>query len=274
MIRLFYLKLLFFNCTLFFSCSRPDKTNEIIGHEIILKNKVKKITEYKSIVHLGIVEKEQIINFKFFNEKGYLIKEKLFSSNGNTESVINYEYNINNNLVQKIGLDSINNLLFKETQSYDKNNNRIELFFYLPDKTYKYRNIAVYDNLGRMIELDWYWPTGLKAINKYKYDGSNKTEDVEYNPEGKFQYNWIYKYDFNNNLTEAIQFYPGKIINSKIVYSYNSENLLIKQVNYFGESIQNVITLNYDCNQLLQEKTEYSSSGRILAKYKYKYEFY
>lgn len=266
--------LFFVFCTLFVNCSDINKTVEEKERDLIVKCKIKSITEYMTVIHLGIEEDEIVSREKNFNEKGLIIKEKNFSSKGNVECINFYEYDNNDNLILKTGLNEDSSLLFKEARTFDVKNNRKELYFYLPDGTYKYRNIAVYDDEGRMIKLDWYWPTGFKARNLYKYDDFKKIEDVEYDPEGKFLYKWVYSYNEKGNLIGAVQYYPNSFLNCKIIYEYNIFNMLSKQINYFRESVQGVTTFNYDKNNLLKVKTEYSSTGRVTAKYRYKYEYF
>lgn len=258
----------------FSSCSynSVSKSEDQIEMEFALKHRIKSITEFKD-AQFGSFEKEQISHWKTFDEKG-LKKKEIGYSDGKIESVVTYEHDNQGNLICSNAIKSDSSFLFKATMNYYENNLRKELYFFLPDGTYKYRNIATYDNDGKMTELKYYWPDGLKAQNKYVYDGNNKIEDTEYAPDGQFRYKWKYKYDSDDNLTEAVQYYPGNRINGKINYEYDSNNLLIKQVNFFGESVQNVISFEYNSQKLLSLKTETTYFGIVSSKYKYQYEFY
>lgn len=276
------MRILFIKCFKFIilllcisACSSDSgiKTEEQLEQEWTLKYKIKNVTEYKTPFKFGTEENEQLSHFKFFDEKGLKQKE-IGYSNGSIETISLFEYDKNENLLNVKGINSDSGFLFKVTRTYYENNLRKDLYFYLPDGTYKYRNLATYDKAGKMIELKYYWTDGLKAINKYQYRGNKKTEDTEYSPEGEFRYKWIYKYDNRDNLIEALQYYPDSIINSKIIYEYDSGKLLTKQSNHFGESIQTIFLFTYNDKKLLSSKIEISAAGMISAKYRYQYEFY
>lgn len=258
------------------SCSTINHTNtdEEKEQEIVLKNKIKSITEYKTIFHLGIQEKEIPSHVKTFNIAGFKTNETNYNSDESVEFLISHKYDNNGNIILTTGLGSESNLLFKITRSYDEDNNRKDFVSHLPDGTFKYKNTAAYDKAGRMIELVWYRPDGLKAINKFRYDGRKKIEDAEYDPSGKFQYRWIYKYDGKENLIEATQYAPDNTTNCKINSEYNRDNQILKQISYIGESIQSTTTFEYDKKKLLIFKTEYSATGKIEAKFRYLYEFF
>ena len=254
------------------ACSSVTKTDQEKERELIVSNNIKSITEYATILHLGIEKKEQLHRIKLFNTKGFIIKETIFSADDSIESIVTYEYDKDDNLVLSTSMNADSGILFIETRTYDEKNNRKELYFYLPDGTYKYRNSASWDNKGRMIELDWYWTDGLSAKITYAYDGMKMIEKAEYNSAEKLQFKWRYKYDARENIIQAIQYYPNNIINSKITYEYNKYNQMIKQSYYNGESIHKMVTFAYNKSNLLSAKTEYSPSGRISIKYRNQYE--
>ncbi len=257
------------------SCSSDykSKTEEQMENEMALKYRIRNITEYKTTFQFGNQQNKQISNLKIFDENG-MKKKEIGYSLGSIENIITFEYDKNGNLLNESGIKKDSSFLFKITRSYYENNLRKELYFYLPDGTYKYRNLATYDKSGRMIELKYYWPDGLKSINKYVYRGHKKTEDTEYSPDGEFRYKWIYKYDNKDNLIEAVQYYPNNIINRKITYEYDLGRLLVKQSNYFGESIQNIFSFAYNDKKLMSSKIETSAGGMISAKFSYQYDFY
>ena len=257
------------------SCSTDyrTKTEDQREQEKALRYNIKNIREYKSTFQFGVEQKPQLSNLKNFDEDGIKRKETAYSD-GNIQSITTFEYDKNDNLITKNGMYQDSSFLFKITQNYYENNLRKEYYFYLPNGTYKYRNLATYDDSGRMTELKYYWPTGIKSINKYQYRGDKKTEDVEYSPTGEFKYRWIYKYDNRDNLVEAVQYYPDSIINGKNTYEYDSGKLLIKQVNYLGESVQNIFIFTYNDKKLVASETEMTSSGTIYAKYTYEYDYY
>ncbi len=250
------------------------KTDEEKEHQLALEHNIKSIKEFKT-AFLGDVPQKEIRSHEiFFNEDGNKIKEMDYSSETDKGLTITYEYDKKENLISSKCLNPDNSIVFKTMRNYYADGNRKDLYFYLPDGTYKYRNTAEYDEKGNMINLKWFWPTGFKAENKYTYNDTKPMENSEYNPEGVFLYKWVYKYDKRDNLIEAIQYYPNNSINSKIDYAYNTKNQLIKQDNIIGEFVQNSLIFEYNNKNLLCTKTEYSTSGIISSKVRFEYEYY
>jgi hypothetical protein len=258
----------------FSACNdKAIKSDEKKEQAMVLKNKIKTITEYRSNVFLGVKQTEQLSEVKTYNGRGLKTREVAYTNDGAIDLIITYQYDTKDNLIAKVAVNNDNNLIFKDTRSYDAKNNRKELYHYLPDGTYKYKNIASYDDNYRMTELAWYWPTGFVSKNVYSYNGFNKISDTEYSANGKITYEWEFKYNPNDNLIEATQYYPGNILTRKITYEYNSQNQLVKQTTFTGESVENTFTCQYDSKNLLSQKTEYSSAGKIAAAFRYLYEF-
>lgn len=268
-IPMIFLLLLISSC----STDHSTKTEDQLEHEMVVKHRIKSITDYKVNFDFGVEQKEQMVHIRNFDKNGLKQKETTYTD-GILTSSRTFEYDKNGNLLTVNAIEPDSSFMFKVTMNYYENNLRKEYYFYLPSGAYKYRNLATYDKAGKMIELKYFWPDGLKAINKYKYDGDKKTEDTEYAPDGKFRYNWIYKYNKNDNLIEAIQYYPNNKINGKIINEYNLDDLLIKQTIYLEEFISTVLTFTYNAKKLVSGKIEATPGGRISAKYRYEYEFY
>ena len=162
----------------------------------------------------------------------------------------------------------------RETRSYDEKNNLKGSIYSLSDGTVEHKYAYLYDNEGRMAVMKIYWPAELSAIHKYTYEGRKKLEDAEYSPEGGSLGKWDYKYDPHGNLIEAVQSDPNSNNRRKISYFYNLINQVTKQVTYSGESLQSTISFEYDKKYLFSLKTEFSSAGKIIAKYRYQYAFF
>jgi hypothetical protein len=255
------------------TCShRGLKTEEQRERDWILKNRITKVTEYRTNVYLGKQQKANVSYIRLYNKAGLKIHETDFTSQGDTDLLFSYEYDSNNNPLLTTSVDKNNHLAWKVVRTYDKSNNRKELYHYLTNGTYKYRTVASYDSQGRITELAWHWTTGLRSRNVYAYDGLNKISDTEYSAEGNEAYQWKYKYDSLNNLVEAVQYYPGNVLTQKITWEFNGENRLIKQSKYQSQQLENYITFQYDSHGLLSFKTDYSSSGKPTAIFKYDYE--
>lgn len=260
---------------LFAACTLSTINNKKSERELILTYKIKSIKEYMTVVHFGIEEKEKLHRVKLYNEKGLLTKETVFREDTGIDYIATYEYDTNGNLKLTQETDPDGRLVFKIMQSFDEKNNLKDFRRYVrPNGPYIIGNTNKYDSKGRKIETDWFNPSGPLAIEKYTYDGMKMIEDVQNDMQGKLEFRWIDKYDESVNLIEAVQYYPGGLINLKMDYDYNKENEMLKETTYIrGTILQYLATFNYDAKHLLVAKTEYSSPGKISAKYRYEYEF-
>ena len=257
-----------------YSCSENSKSiSDDDKQRLLIKdNKIANITEFKTVYLTGMQQKEQISKKQFFNKDGYKIYEENYKDDGTLNLTIYYTYE-NNRLIVSKGLNADSTLLFNETRSYFENGNRKELIFYLPDGTYKYRNVATYDNNNKMTELAWYWPEGLKAINKFKYDGNRKTEDAEYGPDGKFRYKWKYVYDNKGNLIKSVQYNSTGNENASLAITYNTLNQKVSEESLAGSGLKSKCVYEYNENKLVKTKTELSALNNVSARYRYEYTF-
>jgi hypothetical protein len=196
-----------------------------------------------------------------------------YAADGSIESTIACDYDKNNNLVLMNGVNA-DGTSFREVTSYDKNGNRLELYHYLPDGTYKFKKSFTHDSNGKEIEIDWYGHGKLIAKVFYVYDGENLIKETESSPKAELVYTWNYKYDTNNNLVEAVQIMPDNTIMKKIAYTFGNDNQLIKKISYSGEEIENSKTFEYNENGLLLFQSDFNPFGNISIKYRYTYELF
>ena len=260
----------------FSTCSMNSVKNpKEHDRELILKYKIKTVTEYVTSWNLGINEHERTNNIKSYNAKGLLTKETGFLKDGNIDFNSTNQYDKNDNLLSRISVKRDGTFISKIVRRYDQKNNLTELFrFEERDGPYMYGNTYTYDSKGRMKVCNWFWPSGLKAVDTYTYKGNLMIENVNLDSKGNFRFKWVNKYDPGDNLKESTQYYPNKIIQCRIVYQYNEKNELMELVRYFGETVQYRATYQYDKNGLLFKKMEYDPMGKISAQYRYRYEKY
>ena len=89
------------------SCKQSEKKNDLTEEN--LKGKVKSIKEtpYEAVDKFGQIEKGNVLyddgtSFTIYNEKGNIIEENHYDSNGRLDSKYTYEYDKNNNWTQRI----------------------------------------------------------------------------------------------------------------------------------------------------------------------------
>ena len=138
--------------TLSASCNQSEKKNDLT--EKNLKGKVKSIKEtpYEAVDKFGQIEKGNVLyddytSFTIYDEKGNIIEENYYDSDGNLSSKDTYEYDEKGNNIEKNNYDSDGSLNSKTTYKYDEKGNMIE-----------------YNTDGRF---------GEKYTYKYEYDKNN-----------------------------------------------------------------------------------------------------
>ncbi|MBI4947360.1 MAG: hypothetical protein HY840_13290 [Bacteroidetes bacterium] len=264
----------FLSVLLLSGCLQPQKSDEEKERDRLIRNKIKSITEYKTLFTSNMAaKKEQPSHLKIFNAKGFTVKEINYNESGTAEHILTHEYDRNDNLICSITKASDSSLLGKATRSYDEKNNLKELIYFLPDGTIEYKYTYLYNSEGKMTEMNVYWPDVLSAVHTYIYDGKKKSEDAEYSAERKLLGKWNYKYDAHGNLLEAIRSDSDSGKNKKITYLYNTINQVIRQTTYSGEALQNTQSFAYNKKYFLSVKNEFSSDGKITARYRYQYNF-
>lgn len=271
--KYFQMKIVFL-IILIFSAGCAKKTGEEKECETALVNKIKSMAEYKTHVYPDTAEKEYLSYVAMYDKNGLKTEERTYNPDSTVEGITIHYYNAEGNQILTTKRNPDSSLVYKIERTYLKNHLRKDYIFYQPDGSFKYKNSAVYDNEGKMIELQWIRPEGFVSKNKYVYEGKNMVEDSEYGSNEQLQYKWICKYDEAGNLVEKIQYYPDNSVNGKITYEYSDDNLLLKETNYSRESVVYLLEYSYDEKKLLKEKTASSFSGSILSRCQYRYEFY
>lgn len=273
-----YYLLVFSYCAMIIACSDPVSdlsTKKKSEQDLVIAYKIKSITEYQGLVHLDIAEKEKLHHVKKFDEKGKLQTATGYLEDGTIDFISTCTYDKKDRLLEKKSTKESGFFISRDLKSYDtKNRTNGNLHFEDASGPYLYGNINYLDSLGRLIKSEIFWPTGLRSVETYKYDGMNMIVNEEYDANGVFQYRWKYKYDKAGNQIEGLQYYHDSIIHAKSLCEYDKNNLLTKRTDYINESVVYQATYDYDDRFLLRSKTEYSTFGRASAKYRYVYEFY
>ncbi len=267
-LTLFYLFLLY-------GCTQEQPLDPKDERAKILKYKIKSISEYITRINLGIPEKERIDHIRFFNQKGYFTREFRYLENEKIDYICNYAYDSHGNILRAKTVKSDSSLVADIEKKYNNKNQMTEqMCTEIAGGPYLYRNTFEYDTAGRMVDCHWYWPTGLRAVEKYFYDGKKKNKCINYGPSGQFLNNWIYKYDDRDNLIETIEYYPDSLVKSRVVCDYDKDNNMFQKTNYIESRVQVQSVYVYDKRGLLTSKTEYSSIGKESARLRYHYEYY
>src|SRR5689334_16062707 len=87
---------------LLIACSDKTKSDEEKERQIVLKNKIKTITEYRTNVFLGVKQTEQLSEVKTFNSRGLKIHEVDYTNDGTTDLIITFQYDKRDNLIEAV----------------------------------------------------------------------------------------------------------------------------------------------------------------------------
>lgn len=125
--------------------------------------------------------------------------------------------------------------------AYDKNANVTAKEEYRKDGTLKYKETTKYDSKGNTLE-ETLFDAAETQLNPEKNikrvckcdKNDNKTEELEYDGNGKLVTKTNYSYNSNGDKTvEVVYDASGKLI-KKIVYLYNSKGLRVQKKEYDG----------------------------------------
>ncbi len=276
--RIQYCFLIIFLCVMGLGCSDLESTNrnkKKTEHELILEYRIKSISEYQSLVHLDVPEKEKIHHVDQYDEKGNLQTATGYLNDGNVDFISTCTYDKDGNLLEKKSTKKGGFFISRDLKSYDTKNRRNQnLHFEDPTDPFLYGNINAFDTLGRLIESYIFWPTGAQAIQSYTFNGMMMVVNEQHAYNGGFQYRWAYKYDKNENQIEAIQYDQDSVVRARSLFAYDRNNQLIEKTDYLEGSVAYHARYTYDAKFLMSTKTEYSTFGRVSATYRYKYEYF
>ena len=259
----------------FYACAMGSKEpgEEKAERELISRNKIEKATEYSASIFGGIKQKEMLVHERTFDTDGKLMTELKFIPDSILDCSIVHAYTNTGNLDSTIARNADGSLLYRVKITYDDTDRRKEFFFYLPDGTYKYRNVSVYASSGQLAERSWYWPDGFKAKNVFVYENKRKISDTEIGPKGEFRYTWNYSYNKAGLLVEAIQLYPDSLVSAKVIYNYDSAGQMTEEQHENRSEFQSRSVYSYNSNGLLVLRVDFSASGRPIAEHRFAYEF-
>lgn len=205
------------------------------------------------------------------DEKGVILKSFKHYQDGSMDT-INYQYDSEGNLIEKVTVDSYNEveakelatyengklilkevfeydeLMGKETFLFDESGNMIEHHVWTPDdgnRAYKH----MYDEKGNLSQANQYnnkEELSGKAI--YSYNGDGKViEAIEETPHGTLT--TTIKYDENGNAVEQVETNPAGEINNKVERKYNEDKDIAEAVvfiDFHGRSVNQHYVLNYE----------------------------
>ncbi|MBI35690.1 MAG: hypothetical protein CMP67_10060 [Flavobacteriales bacterium] len=180
-----------------------------------------------------------------------------------------YKYNNKGNLIEEASYESDGDLFWKTTYHFDKNGNKVERNYISPNGS-----IGV-DKYGKKIVPASNKPNGSLVFKYiYKYDNNgNKVEEAKYKPDGSLMEKTTFKYDKNDEITNVYTYDPfeKQIYKTSYQKKYYS-NGIQKEKSLYNASGELKATYKYDDNGNETEEAIYNSDGSLSYKHIYKYD--
>jgi YD repeat-containing protein len=214
---------------------------------LVLKNKIKSISEYEHKVTFGkISDEKKLASVLNFDNSANMTETTLYNTGGRIE--------------------------VKNTFKYDANGNVAERTCYYPDGSVKFKEIFEYkyDNSDNVISAKITNTSNNSMLScTFKYNESNNiVERNVYNADGSLDGKQSYKYADNGNLIDITEYKPDGSILARVEYVYNDKILLtaIKR-NVLNRNDRWAYSYDNDGN-IIEEDTEVDGKT-TLTKFKY-----
>ncbi len=181
-----------------------------------------------------------------YNDDGLLMERVTIDSYDEVEAKNIYEYENSNLILEEVY--EYDELISKQTFSYDKEGNVLEESKWSEDEG-NIRQANVYDEKNRVIKVLFYNKKDeLAAKIEYKYNDAGKiTEVSEENQQGKNV--TTVAYDEKGNGVEQLEVNPVGEINNKAVRQFNENNDVVKTevfINLHGKAPNQEYILTYE----------------------------
>jgi len=172
-----------------------------------------------------------------FNGSQYNIIKYIYSDDKKLSKIIKYDktYDVeqtrifvyNADLCTITILNCNNDIIGKQINKFDHNNNIIETIEYNNQNKIEKRFIYTFNNKNKIISKTEYAFNNFISTEKYKYDNNNRLVKVlKEQPKGNIFVNNIYKYNMNNYLVEEQWSDDNSTSYSTKKYFYNKHNLV------------------------------------------------
>lgn len=161
--------------------------------------------------------------YRLFDKKGNLIEEYLYRNDGELKYRNTFTYNSNDQKIEELTFKPDSTLWYKYFLKYNTEGHLTEKILTKSDDHQISNWLFQYDNQGNKTEENQYFPDrkGPTLKTVYKYDNrGNKVEEYMYNTENTLIAKWLSKYNDKNLIIEEDYYYSDGSLNAKENYSY------------------------------------------------------
>jgi len=201
--------------------------------------KIKSITGYTAFIgEDGIPENQYKSFYQEFDINQNIIKDVIYTGDGEIETASGYKFNESNILIEEIHY--LNETDVAERLVYKSNNN------------------------GDLSEIETTYSDGSKTIKKINRNGQVLSV-VILDEDNKLEGEEIRKFDEQGNVLEEVIYNENKNIKQKSLYEYDSKGQLINKTE-FGENEDFVIRKTFDYNNkgYMIKKSHFSEHGKLI----------
>lgn len=190
-----------------------------------------------------------------------LLKKKL-------GSVEKYQYDMNNNLIEKSCYNQSNNLLHKDIFKYDEFNNKVKQKSIGGDRKEKQKRIWRYNKDNKVVQFMFYNSLSTTPqVTKYKYDALGNLIEKNDDISGRT----IFIYDSQNMLIEETWFSSQGKLGTKIINKYYLNGNIQETRKYDPYRLDNLTISKFKTNGLMIEQMSYDQNGKLFGGHEYLY---
>lgn len=224
----------------------------------------------------ALLEREQAVR-----DRIKVVKETWYSPDDCVDGWIEYEYDVNGNLLSAINCDSDGLGYGGSSYEYNAFGNVVRWYSLLHTSNGEY----VYDANGNRIKEIRYDEDRVDSWTEYEYDANgNQIKEISYYSDGSVSGWHEYEYDANGDLTKDADYFIPPYYNSDgsagewVVYEYEYEYVydangnLIEEVSS-GPKGTSSTRYEYDINRNLIKEVRYGSDGYAGSRTEYEYAY-
>lgn len=168
----------------------------------------------------------------------------------------------------------------RSVYTYDAERKREEMVHYLEDGSVSSRTVRLLDDKGNKTEDIEYLPDGRRRVRLFD-DKGNETKDIEYLPDGSRRIRFVYRHDDKGNSVETITYWPDESILAREVYAntYDEQGNLKEWIYDRSDSRKDSERLftsdhlkmifTYDEKERISESLFYKADDSLWGKLKY-----
>jgi len=249
---------------------------ETKNKEVIIKQKVESQTSWDyNFVKNKSSQKGNLTSYTKYNERGDIVEFVTYKLK-DTLTYETYEYNQQGNRTDYTKhKGGRKNISYQKISRYDDKGNLISEYGF--DGTEKFKNTYLYNDQGKLAEINYYIENALNEKRVFKYDG-NTTEVTVINSANIITSYMSLDYDTKGNILEETIYDADRSPLENRIFVYNNESKVISEVKYrlgnfyykltylydFSGELINIDEENLENNRYIKKNFKYNDKGYLI----------